>query len=122
MTKSSSRCGRLGDLLHRELSKLIRTELSLANIGMVTISGVVVSEDLSFARVYVTVLQDDKKDSSMQALHNSEITFRMLLSKTLKLRMVPKIKFFYDDSVNIGSRMDRLLNSVKDPNQNESEY
>jgi ribosome-binding factor A len=115
MPKNSSRSGRLSDVLQRELSKLIRDECTDPRLGMVTISGVHVADDLSFARVYVTVLQDEKQKSSVEALNHAAGFFRTELSKTLKLRIVPKLKFIYDESLHTGYRIDMLLNSVREP-------
>lgn len=106
------RTGRVGDLLHRELARLIQEELKDPQLGMITISGVTVSDDLSFARVYVTVLQDDREEISMQALNNSANNFRAQMAKTLKLRIIPKIKFYYDTSLRNGTRMDQLINRI----------
>lgn len=119
MVRNSSRSGRLGDLLQREISKLIRDECTDPRLGMVTISGVVVTDDLSFARVYVTILEDEKRDGSIDALNHAAGFFRTQLSKHLTLRIVPKIKFIYDNSLANGSRMDALLNSVKPHDDDE---
>lgn len=114
MTKNSSRRGRLGDVLHRELAKLIRDECSDPRIGMVTISGVEVSDDLSFAKVYVTVMDDEQQKTSIEALNHAAGFFRTQLSKHLTLRVAPRVRFIYDDSLRIGSRMDQLLKSVSE--------
>lgn len=111
--RKSSRSGRLGDLLQREISKLIRDEITDPRLGMVTISGVEVTDDLSFARVFVTVMEDTKRDASLDALNHAAGFLRTQLSKHLTLRVVPKLKFIYDNSLVTGSRMDMLLNSVK---------
>lgn len=121
MARNSSRSGRLSDLMHREIAKLIRDECTDPRLGMVTISGVAVTDDLSFARVYVTVLEDDKRNASIEALNGAAGFFRTQLSKHLTLRIVPKIKFIYDNSLITGSRMDQLLNSVKSNDQEEQE-
>ncbi|HSX20519.1 MAG TPA: 30S ribosome-binding factor RbfA [Gammaproteobacteria bacterium] len=113
--KNSSRKGRLGDLLQREIATLVRDECKDPRLGMITISGVEVTDDLSFARVYVTVLEDEKRDASIEALNHAAGFFRTQLSKHLTLRVVPKIRFIYDSSLVNGSRMDMLLNSVKPP-------
>ena len=126
MTKSSSRRGRLSDVLHRELAKLIRDEVSDPRIGMVTISGVEVSDDLSFAKVYVTVMNDEQQESSIEALNHAAGFFRTQLSKHLTLRVAPRVRFIYDDSLRLGSRIDQLLKSVLpeepiNPDNNENE-
>ncbi len=119
MARRSARSGRLGDLLHREIAKLMRDECKDPRLGMVTISGVIVTDDLSFARVYVTVLEDEKRIGSLDALNHAAGFFRTQLSKHLTLRVVPKIRFIYDESLVTGSRMDVLLNSVKPQNEDE---
>jgi ribosome-binding factor A len=116
MVRRSSRSGRLSDLLQRELSKLIRDECTDPRLGMVTISGVNVTDDLSFARIFITVLEDEKLDGSLEALNHAAGFFRTQLSKHLTLRIVPRLRFIYDDSLRAGSRMDQLLKSVVDPN------
>lgn len=116
MVRRSSRSGRLSDLLQRELSKLIRDECTDPRLGMVTISGVMVTDDLSFARVFITVLEDEKQKGSLEALNHAAGFFRTQLSKHLTLRIVPKLRFIYDDSLLTGSRMDQLLKSVVDHN------
>ncbi len=121
MARSSSRGGRLGDLLQREISKLIRDECTDPRLGMVTISGVEVNDDLSFAKVYVTVFEDEKRDGSVEALNHAAGFFRSQLSKHLTVRIVPKLKFIYDSSLLTGSRMDQLLNSVKPQNNEEDQ-
>ena len=122
MVKNTSRCGRLGDLMHRELARLIRDECTDPRIGMVTISSVAVTEDLSYARVYFTVLQDDRQEISVEVLNNAAGFFRMQVSKKVTTRIVPKIKFFYDHSLNTGTRIEQLLKSVNvNGSRNEDE-
>lgn len=121
MVKNTSRCGRLGDLIHRELARLIRDEFIDPRIGMVTISSVMVTEDLSYARVYITVLQDDLQQTSVEILNNASGFFRMQVSKKVTTRIVPKIKFFYDHSLNTGTRIEELLRSVNTQIQTNKE-
>ncbi len=113
MVRRTARSGRLGDLLHRELAMLIRDECTDPRLGMVTISGVDVTDDLSFARVHVTVLETEKQKSSIEALNHAAGFFRTQLSKHLTLRVVPKLRFYYDESLAAGARMDELLSSIK---------
>ncbi len=116
---NGSRPGKIGDLLHKELAKLIQEHLSTNTFGMITVSGVNVTDDLSYARIYVTVLPDEKEQQCMDALAEHANVFRSEMAKKLKLRIMPKIKFFYDDSLRAGSRMEELLGKVKEPKNNE---
>lgn len=119
MTRSSPRSGRVGDLLHRELAKLIRDKCSDPRVGMVTISGVAVTDDLSFARVYITVLDDQRQKETVDVLNGAAGFFRTQLSKNWNTRVVPKIQFIYDNSLATGNRIDMLLNSVKPRHESE---
>lgn len=107
----------MSDLIQRELSRSIREDFSDPRFGMITISSVLVTEDLSYARVYITVLDDTKQKTSLAELNDAAGFFRTQLSKKVSTRTVPKIKFFYDDSLTTGSRMEQLLNSIKDQNE-----
>lgn len=120
MAKNTSRCGRLGDLMQREISRLIRDDFSDPRYGMITVSAVLVTEDLSYARVFVTVLNDSQQISSLAELNDAVGYFRTQVAKKLSTRIVPKIRFFYDDSLVEGAKMDRLLNSISTKDQNES--
>jgi ribosome-binding factor A len=115
MVKNTSRPGRMSDLVQRELSRLIREDFSDPRFGMITVSSVLVTEDLSFARVFITVLDDSKQShtKTIDELNDAVGMFRTNLAKKLSTRTVPKIKFIYDSSLIIGSRMEQLLNSVK---------
>jgi ribosome-binding factor A len=105
----------MSDFVQRELSRLIREDFADPRYGMITVSAVVVSEDLSHARVFISVLDDTKQETSITISDLNEAAgfFRTQLAKKLNTRTVPKIKFIYDSSFEIGSRMEQLLNSVK---------
>ncbi len=112
MAKNTSRSGRMGDLIQRELSRLIREDFTAPTYGMITVSSVIVTDDFSFARVYITVLDDAKQQSTLDALNNVAGYFRTQIAKKLTTRITPKIKFIYDTSLNVGSRIDQLLSAV----------
>lgn len=121
MVKNTSRCGRMGDLIQRELSRLIRDDFSAPTYGMITVSSVLVTEDLSYARIYFTVLDDSKLQFSSDELNNAVGFFRTQLAKKLTTRTVPKLKFIHDNSLNIGSRIDQLLSTVAKPQNDPAE-
>ena len=68
MPKSFSRTDRVADLVHRNLAHLIQQEFKDPRIGMVTISSVQISADLKHAKVYVTVLEEAKKEEEEDKL------------------------------------------------------
>lgn len=110
--KASARSLRVSDLLHKELAKIIHTEFKNPNLGMVTISEVATSNNLAFAKVFVTVLEDDKRIESINILNKAVGFFRCRLAKQLMLRIVPDLKFVFDNSLINGNRLDHLISII----------
>lgn len=112
MPKEFSRGRRIADLIQRELSGLLRTEVQDPRIGMVTINEVKVSRDLAFADVYVTMLGQDDHDAAIVALENAAGFLRSQLAKVLKTRVTPRLRFHYDDSIENGARISRAISDA----------
>jgi len=107
------RSDRVSNLIHRALSDIIENDLRDSRIGMVTVTGVKLEKDLKNARVYISVLGDDKTiELSIEALNNASGFIKSRLSKKVDLRNIPAIKFFYDSSMVDGMHIDKLLNRV----------
>lgn len=115
------RMQRVGDLMHRSIAKLLREEFKDPRIGMVTISSVEVSRDMAHAKVYITVLQESKIKETIDILNDASGFFRGHLARALNLRVVPRPRFIFDESVLRGSHMESLLASVHEHDKaNES--
>ncbi len=114
MPKSYSRIQRIGDLIQTALAEILRVHAKELQCGMTTITSVKVSADLSFAKIYVSVLEDEKATEIVAAL-NKDKTIKFLryeLANAVELRITPELKFFYDDSVVRGSRISSLINDA----------
>ena len=138
MVEFSSRGQRVADQIQRELATLIQLEVRDPRVGMVSITGIDLSRDLAHAKVFVTVLdtvtnsgaitnlataEEDDLDllqvrDNVEALNKAAGFLRSQLSKRLALRAVPKLRFFYDASIENGQRLsgliDDALNADKD--------
>lgn len=112
MPKSYSRIQRIGDLIQTALAEILQTHAKDLHCGMTTITSVKVSADLSFAKVYVSVLEDEKAVEIIAALNKAAKFLRYELANTVELRVTPELKFFYDDSVVRGSRISSLINDA----------
>src|SRR5690349_18597037 len=110
MTKRHSRVQRVGDLIQSTLASILQQEAEELNVGMVTITDVEVSHDLSYAKVFVSVLEDEKQKEILTRLNEAAKNFRYTLAQKVKLRIVPEIKFVYDDSLVRGTRISSLIN------------
>ncbi|MEJ2631925.1 MAG: 30S ribosome-binding factor RbfA [Acidihalobacter sp.] len=110
MPREYSRTLRVGEQIHRELAELIRTELKDPGIGMVTLGDVEVSKDLAYARVYYTVLgEGEAVQTTGAALGRAAGFLRRELGRRMRLRIVPELRFVYDDSQARGDRLDALI-------------
>ena len=113
MKKGQGRPQKLGDLIQRELSELVQRELRDPRVGMITITSVDVSPDFSHAKVFFTVLQKDHLQDALAGLKRAAGFLRSQLAKRIKLYTTPELRFEYDESVERGDRLSRLIDSVK---------
>lgn len=108
----SSRRQRVADQLQKELASLIQHEMKDPRLGMVTVSAVDVSRDLAYADVFITILgKDDEaaRQQSVEILSRGAGFLRGKLARAMKLRIVPNLRFRYDDSIERGSRLEGLI-------------
>lgn len=107
----SRRVERINELLKEEISDLIGRELKDPRLrGLVSVTGVETSPGLEHARVYVSVLGEaEERQQTLAALHHASGFFRRALAERLKLRQIPELAFRFDDSLERGDRILRLL-------------
>lgn len=111
MPKEFTRARRIGEQLQRELAVLIPQEVKDPRLGMITVSAVKVSSDLSHARVYVTVLgkESDEAAESVRILNGAGPFLRQTLFRRMKLRIMPHLQFVHDDAMVEGNRLAALI-------------
>jgi len=112
---SRGRPQKVADLIQRELSELIRLEVRDPRVGMVTITSVDVSPDLSHAKVFITLLQTEKLKETLQGLQRAAGFLRSQLAHRMKMYTTPELRFVYDESVERGDHLSRLIDSVVPP-------
>jgi len=111
--KSTGRPQKLGDQIQREVSELLARELRDPRVAMVTITSVDVSPDLSHAKVFFTLLDKDRLEDTLAGLKRSAGFLRSQLARRIKLYTTPELRFVYDESVERGDHLSRLIDSVK---------
>jgi ribosome-binding factor A len=111
--RSTHRATRVGDQLQRELPDLLRNEVKDPRVGPVTITAVEVSGDLAHAKVYFSHLAGGEHAAeAVDALQRTAGYLRRELSHRLQLFSVPQLHFVYDDSIESGMRMSRLIDDA----------
>ncbi len=112
MPKDYPRSDRLASQIHRELSLLIRHSLKDPRLSQPSILDVQVTRDLSLARVYFSVLNEEDSADSAKALNHAAGFLQRELGKSLKSRLTPKLSFIFDDTDIRGRTMDELIDSA----------
>ena len=109
------RTTRLDEQFREEIAKLLMKGLKAPRIGFVTINRVEITNDLSYAKVFVSVLGSDReKASSLIALRNSAGFIRTYLGKALKIRKIPQLSFILDESLDHAMHIEEILAELKD--------
>lgn len=124
MPREFSRPQRVAQEMQKELAIILQREIKDPRLVMVTVSGVELSRDLAYGKVFVTFLDDDEHavQEGLKALYDASGYIRMLLGKAMRLRVVPELTFAYDNSLVEGMRMSNLLSKVvKDDNERRVE-
>lgn len=124
--KEFSRLDRIADQMQRELAVMIQREIKDPRLdAMITVSGVKVSKDLGYADVYVTVLgKEDKPEvikENMAILKQAAGFLRGRIGQSIKLRVVPQLRFHFDESVQRGQQLSSLIERAvtEDRNRNK---
>jgi ribosome-binding factor A len=109
------RSERVGELLTELIAEVLREDIRDPRVTGVTITAARVTKDLRQARIYFTILGGtaENKDSVLAGLKSALGFIRSKIGKQLKLRFIPAIEFFYDQSVDEAERIEKLLKQVK---------
>ncbi len=113
MPRDHSRTLRIAEQIQRELAELIRLELKDPRVGMVTLTDVEVTADYAHAKVFFTLLgTDDQIAAATAGLNHAAGFLRHELGQRIKLRGIPQLHFIYDESVERGVRLSRLIDEA----------
>lgn len=112
MPKDFPRSRRVADEIQRELAGLIRLELKDPRVGLITLTGVEVTNDLEHAKVFVTALGASDHEATLAVLRRASGFLRSQLARRMKLRLVPQLTFAYDESVERGMHLSQLIDQA----------
>lgn len=113
MPREFSRSDRVAAQIQREMADLIRTQVKAPELGMITLSDVELSRDLAVAKLYVSFLAASlPPNQCIKRLADFVPELRRQLGKRIRIRVLPELRFAYDDSIERGMRMDSLLHGL----------
>ena len=103
---------RLNHAFQEEISMILMTEIKDEDIKFVTITGVDTTSDLSYAKVYFTVLDETKKETTLEALNGAASFIRSKLAERVEIRHTPELKFIYYTSIEYGNHIEEIIDSI----------
>lgn len=116
MAREFSRIDRIGDQMQRELAQLIQREIKDPRLGMITVNAVKVSRDLGYADIYVSLLTTEELGAespevkeSLAVLNKASGFLRGQVGRAMKLRVVPLLRFRFDELQGYSRRLDGLI-------------
>lgn len=116
------RSQRVAELIQQEISSLIQFGVKDPRIGFVTVTGVEVTSDLQHAKIFYTVMGEEKQRRDTAVGLQKALGFlRREIGQRLRLRNVPELSFHYDTSIEYGTRIETLLNQIHAEPDSDSE-
>ena len=113
MPKDFSRTRRVGEQIQREMAQLVQQEIKDPRLGLITISAVKLSKDMSHANIFFTTLNEEQSvEDTLKILEGAAGFLRHELGKRMQLRIVPNIHFKYDESISYGNDLSALINKA----------
>jgi ribosome-binding factor A len=109
------RLARLAGQIQEEVSDIMRRRLKDPRLGFVSVTRVKVTADLSYANVYVSVIGEEKESrKTMECLEGASSLIRSELGKRIRVKRIPELRFYYDDSSARSARIEEILKNLKE--------
>ena len=109
---SNNRSGRIADQIQKDVVGILRTKVKDPRVAWVTINDVEMDKEHALAKIYWSVLEEDKIPEVMKALESARGFIRSELSKGFKTYTIPQLKFIYDESLSRGAKILSVINQV----------
>ena len=116
---NSRRAKRVGELMKKEISDIIQRSIKNPHLGFITVTEVELTNDLRYARVFVSVYGEDKDNSrTFKSLRRASGFIRSQLSKRIRLRYFPELEFLWDSSIEQAAKIYKILEEISNEEKN----
>ena len=113
MPENKTRLGRIDEEYRKEISNIISYKLKNPNVtGLISVTKVKVTNDLKYAKVYVSILNSKNVKDTLAGLKKSSGFIRSELARKVNLRNTPELIFELDDSIEYGAKIDSILKEI----------
>lgn len=109
----SHRPAQVASLIERYASEFIRRHLEIPPGVIVSVSRVVIGPDLKFAKIYVSILPEDRREEILQHLMQNRLALQQALARRLTMKFAPKIGFALDTTASQAERIEGLLDKIQ---------
>jgi len=109
----NNRIQRINSLLKEELSKILSRELDFSRDVLVTITRCETFSNLSEAKVYISVLPEEKRKETFEIINKKIFDIQQILNSRLKMRPIPKIRFVREEKNKQAQRIEEILDNLK---------
>lgn len=99
-------------MLVREISYILSQEIKDQHIKFVTVTAVKTTTDLSYAKVYITILNEEYKEDTLKALRHAKGYIKKLLADKVEIRHIPELEFVYDNSIEYGKNIEQKIKEI----------
>jgi len=103
---------RIASNIIKELSYILAYEVKDEDIKFVTITDCKLASDLSYAKIYVTVFDKDKINTTIKALNDASGFIRKELASRIDVRHTPELNFVYDESIEYGKKIENIIEKI----------
>jgi ribosome-binding factor A len=117
---SSHRIDKVEQLIKEEISSIFLHKMQEPKLGFITITKVKVSPDLKMAKIYLSVLEKEKRALVLDRIDNKTKFIRSELAHRIRLKFVPEIKFFIDDTLDFVEKIEGLIDKIHKENGNKT--
>ena len=117
---SSHRIDKVEQLIKEEISFVFLHKMQQPELGFITITNVKVSPDLKLAKIYLSVFEKEKREFVMDRVNNKIKFIRTELAHRIRLKFVPEIKFFIDDTQDFVDKIEGLIDRIHKENGNKT--
>ena len=117
--KSFHRTDRVSAQLRRDIGQIVHQAVREHGLASTSVSDVELTRDMAHAKVFVTVLLQERARETLKALKELAPEIRYRLARAMQLRHVPELHFHYDESMDRGERIDTLLRDLRTSDDSE---
>ena len=110
----SVKIDRIASNMVKEISYILANEVKNSNIKFVTVTDVKLASDLSYAKVYVTVFDQEKIKETLKALEQSKGFIRKKLAERIDIRHTPELSFVFDESIEYGNKIEKIIEKINE--------